>query len=85
MQITSINTTTIVPLRSNWHVVPSGVFWMLKQEHRAEHWGMYLTKIEATSDGIQQARQGHVSLIIHGRDGRIQQSWDYTNRLDPFD
>lgn len=79
MQINTIN-----PLRSDYHIMTKGVFWQLKQEHRAEHWGLYLTKAEAIGDGVDQARQGHVSLIIHGRDGKIQSVWNYRDAMNPF-
>lgn len=76
---------TIVPLRSDWHVVPSGVLWKLRQEHRADHWGLYLTKQEAIGAGIGQARLSATSLIIHGRDGRIQRVHSYDNVTIPYD
>lgn len=79
MQINSI-----VPMRSDYHVVPSGVYWLVKQEHRSIPWGTYLTKAEAVGEGIAQARQGHVSLVAHGRDGRVQYVTSYDNAPDPF-
>ena len=79
MQISSI-----APLRSDFHVVPHGVYWEVKQEHHAFTWGTYLTKAEAVGEATTQARQGHVSLIVHGRDGHIQYSNNYENVLDPF-
>lgn len=76
---------SIVPIRSDWHVTPQGPLWKLKREHRAETWGLYMTKAEALGEGIAQARLGHVSLVIHGRDGRIQKVWSYDDAVIPFD
>lgn len=75
---------TPMPLRSDYHVTPKGQYWQLKQEHRADHWGLYMTKAEAVGAGIDQARLGAVSLVLHGRDGRIQQVWSYDNAIIPF-
>ena len=82
MQIAHINSP--MPLRSDYHVIMKGPLWALKQEHRADYWGMYLTKAEAIGAGIEQARQGHVSLVIHGRDGRVQNVWSYDNARIPY-
>lgn len=84
MNINSITTTTPMPLRSDWHVVPKGALWALKQEHRGEYWGMYLTQQEAIGAGITQAREGYTSLIIHGRDGTIKNVWSYDDAIIPF-
>lgn len=75
---------TPVPLRNDWHVVPSGKLWKLREEHRVDHWGLYLTKAEAIGEGIAQARLGATSLIIHGRDGRVQKVWSYANAVIPY-
>lgn len=74
-----------LPMRSDFHVVPDGYLWKVTQEHRAMPYGHTLTKIEALSMGIQQARAGHVSLVIHGRDGRVQNVWSYDNWAGPRD
>lgn len=73
-----------MPLRRDWHVTPEGPLWKLKQEYRNEVWGLYLTKAEAMGEGITQARQAATSLIIHGRDGRIQKVWSYDNAVIPY-
>lgn len=85
MNITSITTTTPVPLRNDFHVVPEGVYWKITREHRAYAVGMYLTKAEAVGEGMRQAREGYVSLVIHGRDGRIKSVWSYDNFRGPHE
>lgn len=75
--------SNIVPLRHDWHVVPKGNLWALKQEHRFDYWGMFLTQSEAIGAGITQAREGHVSLVIHGRDGRVKEVKSYDNARWP--
>ena len=79
MKIASIN-----PLRRDWHVVPNGPLWELKQEYRAGSWGLYMTQAEAIGAGIWQAREGQVSLVVHGRDGRISKVWSYDDAIVPF-
>ena len=78
MQISSI-----VPLRRDWHVTPKGAYWQLKQEYRYDIWGLYLTKAEAIGAGIDQARLGATSLVLHGLDGRIQTVWSYDDAIVP--
>lgn len=70
---------SILPLRRDWHVTfdRSCMFWKVKQEYRADHWGMAITKTEAIAMGMMQARLGHESLIIHGMDGKIQTVYNY--------
>lgn len=65
--------------RQDYHIVPSGIYWAVKREGSvyAEKFG--LTKAEALGYGIEQARAGAVSLVIHGRTGRIQTVYSYDN------
>lgn len=83
----NINTTplTILPLRSDFHIVPRGHQWIVKQEHRVNPVGWHFTKLEAIAHGMKQARDGAVSLIIHGRDGRIQRVYSYDDWVWPHD
>lgn len=83
MNITHI--TAIVPLRRDYHVVPDGPLWKVVKENTAEPEFYALTKAEAIGYGIEQARLGHVSLVMHGKDGRIQNVWSYDNAPDPLD
>jgi hypothetical protein len=80
----NINPTTIVPLRRDWHVVPHGKLWKLEEEYRAHPWGLYLTQAEAIGDGIEQARLGATSLVVHGRDGTIKKVWSYDGAVIPW-
>lgn len=85
MNINGITSTQIVPCRHDFHVVPDGVMWKVTEEHRTFAMGHFLTKTEAIAHGIQQARDGATSLVIHGRDGRIQNVWSYDNWSGPRD
>ena len=74
-----------MPLRSDFHVVPDGVMWKVTREHREYAMGHFLTKTEALAEGIRQAREGHVSLVVHGKDGQIQNVWSYDYWTGPRD
>lgn len=85
MNITHISPLTIRPLRSDFHVVPFGYMWKLSQEHRVNPVGIYTTKVQAIGEGVKQARDGRVSLVMHGRDGRIQRVYSYDDWVWPHD
>ncbi len=74
----------ITSVRNDYHVVPSGAMWAVKQEGQPLVSRYTLTKTEAMSFAIEQARAGHVSLIEHGRNGVIQsvRSYDHFNGPD---
>lgn len=74
---------TIVPMRRDYHIVPDGFLWKVTEERRAFAIGHHLTKQEALAVGIQQARAGNVSLVIHGKDGRIQRVYSYDDWTGP--
>jgi hypothetical protein len=59
------------------------MFWKVKQEYRSEVFGYALTKIEAMSMGMAQAREGAVSLVVHGMDGKIQTVYSYDDYTWP--
>jgi hypothetical protein len=83
MKITQTKPQSQLPIRSDFHVVSHGVYWALKRENRAFYETIRLTKAEAIGYGIEQARMGHVSLVIHGRDGKVQRVYSYDNWIGP--
>lgn len=70
-------------VRRDYHVVPSGVYWGVRQEGMPHLERIVLTKTEAMSFAIEQARAGQVSLVEHGRDGQIQSVRSYDNFRGP--
>lgn len=68
--------------RKNQHVVPLGSGWAVKGEGNERFTIITETKQEALEVAREIARNNHSELIIHGRDGRIQDKDSY--RRDPF-
>lgn len=64
------------------HVVPHNDGWAVREE--GEEWVLitYARKKEAEEFGRSIAKAHGVELVIHGLDGRIQDSDSYGN--DPF-
>lgn len=84
MQITpsvTITNTTIDtsprPIRSDIHVVPSGKLWAVKNESSQAYSGYFQTQLEARAYGMNLAREGAVSLVLHGQDGKIRSVTSY--------
>lgn len=75
----------ITSVRRDFHIVPNGPLWAVKMEGSPRAMMVALTKTEALGFGIEQARAGQVSLVIHGRNGVIQNVWSYDNATIPFD
>lgn len=81
-----MNINSPLPLRCDYHVVwnQNTRLWCVKQEHRDEFSYSYrISKDEALGLAIEQARQGQVSVIIHGMDGRIQDVRSYDGWVGP--
>lgn len=64
------------------HIVPHSDGWATKKEGAERAGGVYDTKAEAMSRGREQAKREQVELVIHGRDGKIQDSDSFGP--DPF-
>ncbi len=64
------------------HVVPHQDGWATKKEGTGRAGGVYDTKNEALDQGRQQAQREKVELVIHRKDGTIQDSDSFGN--DPF-
>jgi hypothetical protein len=73
----------ILPVRRDYHVVPHGAYWAVFRELDAYASAIKLTKAEALGFGIEQARASYVSLVIHGKNGQIQNVWSYDNARFP--
>ncbi|MFH1029926.1 MAG: DUF2188 domain-containing protein [bacterium] len=56
----------------NIHIVPSGNRWAVKQEGKTDPLSTHRTKDLADQKGRAEARKEEVELIIHGRNGQIQ-------------
>jgi hypothetical protein len=69
--------------RKNQHVVPLGHGWAVKKEGSDRHTIITATKKEAVTVARDIARNQRSELVIHGRDGRIQDKDSYGNDPNP--
>lgn len=75
----------MITTRTDFHVVPRGQYWAVKEERGVHDHGVFLTKVEACGYGVFKAREARVSLVVHGRDGVIQTVYSYTGRYPSVD
>ena len=68
--------------RNNVHVTYKNNTWNVKSEKTSRASYLYGTKEEALARGKEIAMNKGVELIIHGKDGRIQDADSYGN--DPI-
>lgn len=66
-----------LPMRFDYHVIPVTGGWAVTHEGTYGYTKVNVSKLEATGWAVTQARAGAVSVILHGRDGRIQEVWSY--------
>lgn len=71
-----------MPSKKDIHVVPRDNGWATRKEGSERAGGVYPTKDAALNHGRQQARREKVELVIHRKDGTIQDSDSYGR--DPF-
>ena len=64
------------------HVVPHEDGWATKKEGAERAGGIFDNKADAVEQAREQAKRERLDVIIHGRNGRIQDSDSYGN--DPF-
>lgn len=64
------------------HVVPHDDGWATRKEGASRAGSVHDTKADAVEQAREQAKRERVELIIHGRNGKIQDSDSYGN--DPF-
>lgn len=60
-------------LKSQMHVVPDGSRWAVKMSGAEKATTSVASKAEAVSKARKLARKDRMMLVIHGRDGRIQE------------
>jgi hypothetical protein len=66
----------------NIHIVPNGNRWAVKAEGVSRPLSTHRTKSLADQSARPEARKQQAELVIHGRDGRIQDKDSFGN--DPF-
>jgi hypothetical protein len=64
------------------HVVPHEDGWATKKEGAERAGGIFETKADAVEQAREQAKRERLDVIIHGRNGRIQDADSYGP--DPF-
>lgn len=64
------------------HVVPHGDGWATRKEGADRAGGVYERKRDALEQAREQAKRERVEVVIHGQDGKIQDSDSYGR--DPF-
>lgn len=65
------------------HVVPHPDGWAVKREGAERASSVHERKADAEEAGRDLARKDEVELVIHGRDGKIQDSDSYGNDPHP--
>jgi hypothetical protein len=68
--------------KRNQHVVPLGNGWAVKGEGNAKYTAITENKRDATVIARNIAKNNKSEIVIHGKDGRIQDKDSYGN--DPF-
>lgn len=69
-------------IKKNIHIVPKENRWAVKKEGVKQPISTHRTKTLADQKGRLQAKKNKVELIIHGKDGKIQDKDSFGN--DPF-
>ena len=69
--------------KKNQHVVPLGNGWAVKGEGNSKYTAITERKGDATSIARDIARNNKSEIVIHGRDGRIQDKDSYGNDPHP--
>ena len=65
--------------KKNIHIVPNGDRWAIKKEGSNDPLSTHKTKALADQQARPQAKKDKVELVIHGRDGRIQDKDSFGN------
>ena len=61
----------------NQHIVPNNGKWSVKGEGNSKSTSTHETKAEAVKAGTEIAKNQKSELVIHGRNGRIQDKDSY--------
>jgi hypothetical protein len=65
------------------HVVPHADGWAVKIEGNGRASSVHNTKSDALDAGRERAKQDHVEVVIHNKNGRISDSDSYGNDPHP--
>ena len=65
------------------HVIPHPEGWATKKEGTERVGSVHDTKSEALEQAREQAKRERVEVVIHGKDGKIQDSDSYGNDPNP--
>ncbi len=65
------------------HVVPHADGWAVKKENGQRASSVHPTKKDALEQAKDHGKRERVEVVIHGRDGRIQDSDSYGNDPHP--
>ncbi len=65
--------------RQEYHVVPHGGQWAVKRDNASRASGLFDNKQDAINAGRELSKELGAELVIHGRNGRIQDSDSYGN------
>lgn len=66
-----------MPAKKDIHVVPHSEGWATRKEGAQRAGGVFPTKTKALDQAREQARRDKVEVVIHGKDGKIQDSDSY--------
>ena len=69
-------------IKKNVHIVPDGNRWAVKREGKTDPLSTHRTKELADESGRPVARREKVELVIHKKDGTIQDKDSFGN--DPY-
>ena len=69
-------------MKRDIHVVPHEDRWATKKEGAERAGGVFDNKTDAVEQAREQAKRERLDVIIHGRNGRIQDADSYGS--DPF-
>ncbi len=72
-----------MPKKRDIHVVPHADGWAVKKEHGERASSVHSTKADALEQARQQGRREQVEVVIHRKDGTIQDSDSYGNDPNP--
>lgn len=69
--------------KKNIHIVPDGAHWAVKKEGAKQPISTHRTKDQADRQARKQAKKDKVELVIHGKDGKIQDKDSFGNDPHP--
>jgi uncharacterized protein YdaT len=58
---------------SDYHILPDGEGWAVKRGNAKRASSRYPTKEQAIEAGRELAKRRNTDVVVHGRDGRIEE------------